>query len=187
MEASFKVVSSFTPTNRNVSPIFDLTKSGITFVRNMVDTTEIVGAAVKTSVGINELAATPQLKPETLTNTQPATVRYLTRTVVLEEESKSKNIKVGLTAYLPAGSLIEVYVKAGNTTDNTGFNTLPYQKLTYLGSEFISSDIFDYRAMDFELPQDIDPFNRFKVKICIYSSSSTSVPKIKDMRAFAVV
>jgi hypothetical protein len=187
MNNSFRITASFTPTNRNVVPIFDFSKSGITFIRNMVDTTEVQSGTVTGTILANELTAIPQLKAKTLANQQPATVRYLTRTVVLEEESKAKNIKVGLTAYLPAGSAIKVFAKTGNTTDNTGFNSLGYTELTYTGNEFISTNVSDYRSMDFEFPQDVDSFNRFKIKICIFASDSTSIPKVKDMRAFAVI
>ena len=59
--------------------------------------------------------------------------------------------------------------------------------MTYTGNSFISQNTIDYRAMDFILPEDVDLFNRFRIKICIFASNSAAVPKIKDMRAFAVI
>jgi hypothetical protein len=192
MKSVFKTTAIFKPTNRNVSPIFDILQSGITFVRNMIDVAEILDTTtnpptINSTVSNYELAPSATLKQGTIAGTNPATVRYLSRTIVLDEESTARNIKVGLTAYLPKNSRIFVYVKAGNTTDSTSFDLLPYQELEYMGVPFVSNNIEDYRSMEFELPQDIDLFNRFKIKICIFAADSTSTPKIKDMRAFAIL
>ena len=180
----FKITANVTLTNKYISPVFDLQSSGVIFVRNMIDTSEISNG--KFNLVANELLPSPPIKNVTLTNTAPATQRYMTRTIVLTPGFDATNIKVLLTVYKPQDTDVVVFVKVEGVTSNGQFNNKPYIQLISKGNDFTSNDINDYREMEFELPENIEPFDKFCIKICLASSNSTIIPKVKDMRGIAV-
>lgn len=175
-------------TSKDVSPVIDLHQSGVFFVRNMVDTSEMNATGTpKTEIINNELLPKNVLKTGTLSKTTPASVHYMTKPVSLADGFTAKNIKVYLSTCLPPNTHIEVFVKAKPTTVKDNFNDYSYRKLTYNGNKFVSVDENDYREMLFEFDEDIEEFNQFSIKICLYTSNSAYVPRVKDMRAIAVL
>jgi hypothetical protein len=71
-------------------------------------------------------------------------------------------------------------------TSNGRFAEQSYRELTLDTPNFNSIEQDDYREMQFSLPDDIEPFDKFSIKICLFSNNSCVVPKVKDMRAIAV-
>lgn len=175
-------------TSPHVAPIIDVQKSGIIFVRNMIDTSELnIGGDVKTQIVNNELTPKAIIKRDTIDGNVPSSVRYITREINLNEGFTAKNIKTYLSANIPAGTSVKVFAKVRPTLSKDSFDTFEYSELQYKGNAFISTDEKDYREMIFELPNDIEEFSTFAIKICLYTLNSAIVPKIRDLRGIAVL
>jgi hypothetical protein len=52
---------------------------------------------------------------------------------------------------------------------------------------FSSDTPNDFRDIEFSLDADLLPFNKFCIKICLYSDNAWDVPKVKDLRAVAIL
>lgn len=182
----FNVLLNVHLTNPHISPIIDLERSGVIFIRNMVDPTEVVSGSVISGIIANEKLPFAPIKAATASNTAPSTCRYITRQVNLTPGFDAKNIKVLLTAYKPTGAEILVFLKSTGSLSGGNFSDEPYTQLTLNGNNFISTDESDYREMEFNLPEDIAAFDKFSIKICLFTSNSCVIPRVKDMRAIAV-
>lgn len=184
----FKLVMQTNVTSPHVVPIVDLNKSGIIFVRNMIDSSEVnTGGSVKPQIINNELSPRAIIKQDTIDGNVPSSVRYLTREIPLSEDFYAKNIRVYLSANLPTGTSVAVFAKVRPNLSKDNFETFEYRQLEYKGLPFVSGDEKDYREMIFELPQDIEDFNRFSIKVCLYTLNTAIVPKIRDLRGIAVL
>ena len=179
----FKVIATVNLADPHISPVIDLQQSGVIFVRNMVDTTEINNIS---TILANELLPSARIKDSTKSGSEPSTVRYMTRKVTLTPGFDATNINVLLTAYKPGGTDVAVFVKTEGVTSNGKFAEQPYRQLTLKSPNFYSTQSDDYREMQFMLPEDIEPFDKFSIKICIFTNNSCIMPKIRDMRASAI-
>jgi hypothetical protein len=182
----FKITLRTILTNPHVSPVLDIQQSGAIFVRNMIDTSEIANNSIDSTILNNELKPFPDIKTGTVNGTNPATVRYMTRKVTLTPGFDATNIKLLLTMYKPGGTSVAAYIKTEGITSNGRFAEQSYRELTLDTPNFNSIEQDDYREMQFSLPDDIEPFDKFSIKICLFSNNSCVVPKVKDMRAIAV-
>ena len=186
-EQPFKILVNTTLTNPHISPIFDLEKSGVLFIRNMIDVSEIGSDGKATAVTIqNETLPFAAVKQTTTEGKSPATMRYMTRKITLAPGFDASNVKVLLTVYKPQGTDIAVFVKTQGSSSSGQFENQPYVQLTRSGNDFTSLDEEDYREIEYQFPQDVPAFDKFSIKICLFSNNSCNVPKVKDMRGIAV-
>ena len=93
---------------------------------------------------------------------------------------------------------IEVYAKTTSSSDETNFDEKSYTLMSVMNNsdEFISSDEFDFREVEYSLfteasqsPSDSDRIKSFSIKICLYRNDDTSilsVPIIKELRIVAL-
>ena len=173
--------------NPYVTPIIDIKKSGIILVRNMIDTTEIdSNETIKSTLLKNEKLAKAVIKQDTLDNVRPATLRYITKMVTLADGFDATNCKVIMTINKPEGTGVAVFVRVENIGSSGNFNSLPYRELLYTGLKFNSKNN-EYNEMEFVLPEDIKPFDKFSFKICLFSNNSAVVPKIADFIGMAIL
>jgi hypothetical protein len=126
----------------------------------------------------------------------------MTRKVTLADGFDSGDLRVYLTAYKPSGSNIHVYYKLLSKSDDDLFDDKNYQLMTEIGNpNFVSTNYFDYRELKFapgengvadnSVSYDTDAtsffsFRTFAIKIVIRGTSTTDVPKIKDVRVIAL-
>jgi len=129
-------------------------------------------------------------------------VRYMTRKVTLADGFDSGDLRVYLTAYKPSESNIHVYYKVLSKSDADLFDDKNYQLMTEIGNpNFVSSSYTDYRELKFAPGENGEPdnaisydtdttsffsFRTFAIKIVISGTSTTDVPKIKDVRVIAL-
>ncbi len=131
-----------------------------------------------------ELDASGHLSEKTSTSR----ARYISRIVRLEESMEAHNLHVVLSANKPQGTEIQVFAKLQTPSDDKPFDKVSWQQLTSLTPKYISENDIVYNELEFKLSEDmLEPFSKYSIKICMYSSSSTVVPTIKDMRAIAVL
>lgn len=171
-----------------VSPVIDIKKSSIILVRNMIDTTELTanGSGLVSIIGEEILPKSP-IKQNTLSNLEPSRSRYITKIVTLADDFEAVNCKAILTMYKPTGTEVLVFVKTQPVGSTTNFDLEPYKLMNFTGNPVISLFEDDYKEMEFDLPEDIEQFNKFAFKICLFSINSAIVPKIKDFTGIAVI
>lgn len=165
----------------NISPIIDLNKIGCVVVANYVNN---------------------DVTNET-TNTGSAYSKYISRKVVLDNGQEAEDLRIYLTADLPAGSSVKVYAKLLNDTDTATFTSRPW----VLMSETAPINTLGFKEYYYTLPSggtttaaggldagtgvytystNYKGFKTFAVKIVLLSTSTAIVPIIRDMRAIAL-
>jgi len=97
-----------------------------------------------------------------------------------------------LSLHKPENTNIDVFAKLQSAYNTSDFHSNNYIKLNPENSSafdsYSSINTNEYREFTFNLPEETnEPFNRFCIKICMYSSNPAYVPKIKDMRAITVI
>ncbi len=123
--------------------------------------------------------------------------RYITRRVNLEDGFDAQDIRVILNAYKPKDTEIKVYYRVWNDQDPGDFEEKPYVLMTQeTDSNLISANEsiinqYSYKSVDGAITyisggQTYDKFKTFSLKIVLAASSSTVIPKIKDMKAIAL-
>ena len=171
-----------------VSPVIDMKKSSIILVRNMIDTTELTASGSGlASIISEEILPKAPIKENTLSNLEPSRSRYITKIVTLADDFEALNCKAMLTMYKPAGTEVLVFVKTQPVGSTTNFDLEPYRLMNFTGNPVISVFEDDYKEIQFDLPEDIEKFNKFAFKICLFSTNSAIVPKIKDFTGIAVI
>ena len=123
-------------------------------------------------------------------STSVATTRskYISRQVVLEEGFEASNVTVMLTENKPAGCDIQVFIKYQKAQDDRQFDKMPYIQLTKQGTDSTQQDESKFIDSTYTLATDTtEPFNKYAIKIVLYSGNSSSIPRVKDLRAISVL
>lgn len=147
--------------NVNVSPVIDLNRVSIVGVNNIINYPSDISGEL-TVDGSDVLA------------------RYLTRSIVLEEPANS--IRAYMDINKPQGSDVAVYYRTGsseNEIDAKGWSLLDVVKST----SSVNDGVFYEHEYEKE---DVTAFTHMQIKIVMLSNSSSSVPRIKKLRALAL-
>ena len=126
-----------------------------------------------------------------------AKTRYITRRVTLEDGFDAQDLKVMVNAYKPKDTDIKVYYRVHNADDPDDFEVKPYVLMTQeTDANRISANESNIHEYQFKSPNDAitytsnsvtyDKFKTFAIKIVLGSSSSSVIPKIKDLKAIAL-
>jgi len=182
-QGSFAVNATLSTESSNISPVVDLTKVGCVLVANAIN---------------NDSS-------DEDTNDGNAESRYISRRVILDDGQEAEDLRVYLTAYLPAGTDFEVYAKLLNDTDPTPFADRPWLKMDKNGplsatgfAEFVYTipvgntdtvrgggsveGVYVYTAGGTEYIG----YKVYAVKIVPLSTASGLVPIARDFRAIAL-
>ena len=168
---------SASTTNRDVSPVIDLDAMDLFTIRNMVESDDSIANGET-----NPYASAVQ-------QGTVARARYISRVVTLQDGFESNNMSCVLSVNKPAGTNIQVFAKVQDAYSTGGFHDNNYIKMVSNVDNFDDySTENQFVDVEFSLPEDTaSPFNKFCIKICMYSTNSAYVPKIKDLRALAVL
>ena len=165
-------------TNPDVTPVIDIDRLGFIAINNRIEFDDS-----NANGELNAYANYPVNIPR---------ARYISRIVTLEEGFESSNCKVILTINKPKNTNIQVFGKFQSAYDTGDFHNREYIRMNpanlqaFNNLESLGEN--DWREFTFDLPFETqEPFNKFCIKICLYSSDSVNVPKIKNMRAITVV
>jgi hypothetical protein len=170
-----------------VSPIFDVDRINMIAVKNLIDSNDTVD---KTSVNyngeLNPKGNAPEKSPNGTVDTPR--VRYISKLVTLEEGIDANNVNVILDVNKPEGTNIQVFVKWQGAGKDASFDDEPYYQLIPDKKDLITYDSNTYESVKYTLPEDTkESFVKFSIKICLYSSNSSIVPTVKNMKVIAVV
>lgn len=166
-------------TNKDVCPVINTERLSAIFVKNIVEN----NFSVQTN---------GELNPYANDNGEYRRSRYITKIVNLEEGFESSGFKLILAVNKPVGTKIQAFVKYQTAEQTEKFHQNSYVQLipdmgvTAFDNYYTSTDSFV--DVKFTLPTDAPaPFNKFAIKICLYSENAAYVPRVQDLRGIAVL
>ena len=173
-----KLIVKASTTNQDISPLIDLERLGFIAINNRIES--------------NQTENNGELQPYANYVSGVPRARYISRIVTLEEGFESNNCKVVLTLHKPKNTNIQVFAKLQSAYSTNEFHDRNYIRLTPSNltafSSLESNTENDWREITFDLPQETEePFNKFCIKICFYSTDPAYIPRIKNMRAITVI
>ena len=182
--SDFELNSVLTSTNQWVSPVIDTKRLDFVSVSNTVN-----NSTDTTKNG--ELNANANSSDESLydggNDAAGSASRYITRRVTLADGFESSNFKVLMSVNKPAEATVQVFIKALSDEDDTPFEDVTYTQMTADATIPNAANNFDFNDVTFSLSSNFDkPIKTFAVKVCLYSSSSTKVPSVRDFRTIAL-
>lgn len=114
--------------------------------------------------------------------------RYISRKVTLASGFESTDLILYLNAKLPSGTEVIPYYKVA-AVGSADFNSQPWRKFELRSSDDPNESKFveySYKTPgDTAIPSG-DRFQTFAIKLVMYSSDTTKVPQIKDLRVIAL-
>lgn len=123
--------------------------------------------------------------------------KYMTRKVILANGFESTDIVVRFNANTPAGSTVKVYYKAANIDGSTTLEQTPYYEMVLAerNNAYMTQFVEHKFVCDYATPpSDVryallskGVFNQFLIKIVMLSANTLVVPKIRDLRAIALI
>jgi hypothetical protein len=165
-----------------VSPVIDLRKCSLICISNYINA----------DTGANEN-----------TNVGTASSKYISRQVNLEDDAE--DLKVYLSNYLPAGTSARVYAKMQNSSDSRNFQDLGWVELETSVSPLSSTAAAGFVEYEYKIPKankvgtaedgaftytysgaTYTTYNTLAIKIVMFSTNSSVVPKFKELRAIAL-
>lgn len=164
-------------TNKDVCPVIDMQCLSLFAINNLVESVDAANNG-ELDPFVPQMSGIPR-------------ARYISRVVTLEDGFESNNMKVVLSVNKPVGTNIQVFAKVQDTESTDEFHSFDYIPLISNVTNFQNYNTErpeEFREIEFEMQQDtLTPFNRFCIKVCLYSERPWNVPKIRDLRAIAVL
>ena len=152
------------------------------------DIADILSATIITNRINNPISGTtPDFKAETTRSGGSAAAKYITRPVVLENESTSLDVR--LSAQVPSTAAVKMYYRLSNADDARNMDDLAWIAFNADGSPDKAVDPTDdgvsFRELQFSFAN-APTFTAFALKIVLTGTSSCYPPKVKDMRGIAL-
>jgi hypothetical protein len=169
-------------TNKDISPVINKERLSAFFVNNLIENN-------------TNLQTNGELLPYASGSSQTdlTRARYISKIVTLEEGFESNGFKLVLSVNKPTGTKIQAFLKYQTVEQTQEFHENPYVQLIPKMGEIKFDNFFTQREeqfvdVEFDLPQNTPiEFNKFAIKLCLYSNNPAYVPKIKDLRGIAVL
>jgi len=194
---TIQVNMTLATSNSDVSPAIDTERMSALYVQNLLN--------VVTNSTYKDQYETLATVRGLTNNTNLSTTRYLSRQINLQDGFESTGMDVYLTARLPQGSDLRVYMRSQAKTDNSKFENIPYEPLsvhpTYssvygITSHYLSVGEDDYFNIRFSRGGTSvartsgvtgqTEFRSFQVKVVLYGDyTNYVVPAFKDLKVIA--
>ena len=183
---SLEIPITLSSSNPNLSPVIDMTRCSWVSVQYMLDNIDSSSDIYPTT---DYVAST---EPEGDNNS----AIYLTKKVTLENSATA--LKVLFSAHRPATSEIKLLYKILRTDDATDFDDLGYRYFNTTGIDDndtpASADVDDFQeyiytagVTDDGIGTPLEEFISFQIKIVMQGENSSEPPRIKELRAIALV
>ena len=186
--SDFQLDTTLKSTDDDVSPVIDLRRLDLVTVHNLVNNSTESGTNGELNANANSSDGS-LYGPDTdnPSDTAGAAARYITRRVTLADGFESTNFKVLLGVNKPAEATVQVFIKPMSEEDDRNFEDIGYTLMTADATIPDAANNYDFTDVTFSLSSAFtQPMKTFAVKVCLYSSSSTKVPSVKDFRTIAL-
>jgi len=164
-----------TSSNDFLSPMIDLERVSLVNINNRID--KPVASGTAGNVVQNFVA-------ETAATGGSGLAKYITRQINLEANSQA--LRIMFAANRPSGSEIEVYYRSQESSSDVDFNTLAYTLCAQDSAVATTDDPVVFRDYQYTIDNINPNFTTFQIKICLKSTQSTKVPRVKDFRVIAL-
>lgn len=165
----------------NLSPVIDLERASVITIANRID-----NPTDTPQDGFNTVA---NFVPETTAVGSSALSKYITRRIDLNDPAEALNIY--LFANRPPNTFIDVYYKLLESGSDADFEQLDWVLVSPdVGEIPINANSEAFNEIEYTLlEEDIGniEYSAFAIKIVLRSSNTSSVPRLRDFRAVAVV
>jgi len=160
----------------------------------VINTERLSGFVIKNTIeNNNNSTSNGELNPYASDIGEMRRARYITKIVTLEDGFESTGFKLVLSVNKPVGTRIQAFLKYQTTEqtkefhDNNYIELIPDMGIDQFNA-FYTRNETDYVDVSFRLPVDTSvPYNKFAIKLCLYSENAAYVPKIQDLRGIAVL
>jgi hypothetical protein len=157
----------------HISPVIDTARLSATLVRNRLYS-PVSGT-------------TPSFVAETVNTGGSSSAQYITRAVVLSNESTAFDIR--LSAHVPSTSSVVMFYRVSNADDARKMDDLNWIAFNSDGSPDStvepSNDDFTFREHKYSA-SGITSFTAFQLKIVLKGTSSSYPPRVKELRGIAL-
>ena len=174
---SFEMAVTMNGWDSYASPMIDLQRSSVTLVNNIIDKQDSA-ATIGFNVPLNYV-------DETSSTAGSAASKYSTRVYNLADAAVG--LKVILAANRPSTSDFQVYFRTAEADENIREKkyTLATQE-TVIGSDEDPGVFREYNYLIGGQGGNMEPFNKFQLKIVFRSTNQAKVPRITDLRIIAL-
>ena len=166
-------ISISSPTDDNISPVIDTARLSAHLIRNRLYS-PVSGT-------------TPNFISDTANTGGSGPAQYITRPVLLENESTSLDVR--LSAHVQSTSEVEMFFRVSNADDSRKMPDLAWTPFNTDGSPDSavppSDDDVTFRELQYSVAG-LTTFTAFQLKIILKGTSSSYVPRVKDMRGIAL-
>ena len=166
-------ISISSPTDDNISPVIDTARLSAHLIRNRLYS-PVSGT-------------TPNFVADTANTGGSGPAQYITRPVLLENESTSLDVR--LSAHVQSTSEVEMFFRVSNADDSRKMPDLAWTPFNTDGSPDSavppSDDDVTFRELQYSVAG-LTTFTAFQLKIILKGTSSSYVPRVKDMRGIAL-
>jgi len=153
----------------------------------VIDTKRLSATVISNRINNPISGTTPDFKEETTRSGGSASAKYITRPVVLENESTSLDVR--LSAHVPSTSAVKMYYRLSNADDARNMNDIAWRAFNDDGTSDKAVDPSDdgttFKEHGFSFTGS-EPFTAFALKIVLTGTSSCYPPRVKDMRGIAL-
>lgn len=177
---SLPFVLQLTNTDKNLTPVLDLDKTGIALVKNYIDSYD-------QTISDSELSASEGT----------AHAKYISKAVTLNDDFDADGITVYVDVNKPSGTSIEIFYRILNRYDfSLEFKDSPWYRLPKKSGAvpaLLSSDYVEeaYEQLNILYTGangiEYNTFNQVAIKVVFYSDEPSRVPAIKNLRVIATV
>ena len=163
------------------------TETGNSHISPVIDTTRLSAHLIQNRLNKPISGTTPEFVAETLNQGGSVENKYITKPVVLENESTALDIRI--TANVASTSTVKMYYRLSNADDARKMGDLNWRPFNDDGSPDTtvepSENRFQFKEHKFSA-SDLTTFTAFQLKLTLEGTSSCYPPVIKDLRGIAL-
>ena len=183
-DSSVSITGTMTSNSSYISPVIDLRRINGVFVHNIINN---------------------DITDETLAVGGSLYNKYISQVITLDEGQDAEDLIAYISAYIPQGSDVKIWMKIRNGEDGTIFENRPWVELEKdrLGVYSSSVDTDDFIELKYSIPSSLltgsfgevqytsnssvyTGFKQFAVKIGLLGTNSALVPRVSDLRVIAL-
>ena len=163
------------------------TETGNSHISPVIDTTRLSAHVIQNRLNNPVSGTTPEFVEETLNVGGSVANKYITKPIILENESTALDIRI--TANVASTASVKMYYKLSNADDARKMGDLSWRPFNSDGTPDVagepSENRFKFKEHKFTA-EGLTSFTAFQLKITLTGTSSCYPPVVKDLRGIAL-
>ena len=170
---SFMTIITLNTSSSNLSPVIDTESMSVFVTKNRINNPAS--------------GTTPDFVAETNANQTSAEAKYLTKPIVLDNNSTALDIRI--SANIQTGSDMKVFFRTTGGEETRRLQDIGFTPFNSTGAEDTNvvdaEDDATFKEYKFSA-SDLSEFTSFQLKVVLTGTNSAIVPRIKDLRGIAL-